>query len=568
MLRELSIKNFAIIESERIFFESGFNVLTGETGAGKSIVIGALSQLLGGKANTSLVRSGDKRAVIEAIFEFPDSFPLWQTLAEMGIERDESNQIILRKEIVLSGRNRSYINDVSVTTNSMTQLLKQILSVHGQHQQQVLLDSRNHLAMLDRYGQLWGMRTDLAEIHLALTRSLQEIAALKEQARERSQRLDLINFQIREIDQANLVEGEEEDLLREQKVLTSAHQLLEVLGRSYEYLSESDEALLTHLAVIGRDLEAIAQIDDLFQPTCAAFNTALYQLQDVAEAVRARRDQIEVDPVRLETVGQRLEEIRRLKRKYGDSIGSILAFRQTIVQERDDTVQFDTKIERLSGEVEKKAAQFCKIGHELSHKRKHAAEDLSTTIVQQLRQLGMESVHFAVQFRETEQDTFSLDLPLIVSAEGFEEAEFLISPNVGEEMKPLAQIASGGEISRIMLGFRTLIADLDQVPTLVFDEVDVGIGGNIARAVGQKIKEISSVRQIICITHLPQIASLADHHLLVSKEVQEGRTFSRIRVLNAQERVGEIARMLDGESFSELSKDHAASLLCIKDEQG
>ncbi|MFC1851100.1 DNA repair protein RecN [candidate division CSSED10-310 bacterium] len=567
MLRELAITNFALIDHTVIEFESGFNVLTGETGAGKSIILGALSLLLGSKASSDIVRSGHDKAKVEAIFEIAAQSPIWQRLRAMGIESDSEGLLILRREISHKGRSRNYINNTSVTVTTMAEALSGLVAIHGQHQHQMLLEPKNHLAMLDRFADLWTERLKLQKVHTAVTAKLQEIATLRKKERELVQKQDLIGFQMREIDQADLRPGEEEELRREEKILSSAHKYMELLQRSYALLYDDDNSICTQLSAVAHDLEEIQQIDGHFVSTTDSFTNSFYQLQEVADFIRSTRDRVEIDPQRLDIVVQRLDEIKKLKRKYGETVTEILAYRQKIQRDFEESYNFEQRISELMKSMTSSGEELRNIARSLSRLRKKAALGFKKEMESELKELGMQSVTFEVIFKKVTEETFPLSLPLAITPEGLEEVEFMISPNVGETLKPLVKIASGGEISRIMLAFRGLIADIDDIQTLVFDEIDVGIGGHIARTVGKKICSIAATRQVLCVTHLPQIASMSPHHLLVLKQIKQGRTYTKIKLLTKDERIAEIARMLDGDTTSELAKDHAAQLLIIENKR-
>lgn len=563
ILRELTIKNFAIIDFVHIDFKSGFTVMTGETGAGKSILIGALSLLLGGKASPKVIRSGVAKAQIEAYFYIPPSHHKWEELGEKGIEAEEGNILIVRREITLKGRSRCYLNDTAVTVSAMSQAVSGLIVIQGQHQQKLLLEPVNHLTMLDRYAGLWEKRREIGLIYNQVADILHKIVSLRKKERARVQQHDMYSFQIREIDQAELIEGEDKNLRREEKIISSSHKFVELLQRSYFSLYENDASINTSLSSVLHDLEELSEIDESLKATVEQCESIMYQLQDIAEDLRYRRDMIDVDPKRLEWVINRLEEINRLKKKYGDTIAEILEYRKKIEKEILEEEFFEQKQKELSKKLNLEGEKLRKAAIWLSQQRRKSAKKMEREMIEELEELGMHSVQFEIHFSEIANSDFEVDLPLPFPVEGLETVEFFISPNIGEEVRPVSQIASGGELSRIMLAFRTMVANLDDIDTIIFDEVDVGIGGQIARVIGQKLKKIANTRQVICITHLAQIASQSPSHLLVTKEERNGRTYSKILRLSEKERVQEIARMLDGETKSPLSKHHASELLAI-----
>lgn len=559
MLRELHIKNFAIIDNVTIEFGKGLNALTGETGAGKSIIINALGLALGERATGDLIRSGAKEAIIEAFFEIPAdtlSQSTRQYLQDTGIEIEDG--LIFKRIISSQGRNRAYINTSMVNVQTLSDISRDVIDIHGQYEHQSLLSPEYQMELLDAYGGLLADREELKAAYEAYTSTRAQIAELLEKEKERSQRLDMLKFQINEIKAADLKIGEEEALTEEARILTSAVRLTELINRAYESLYSSDSSCITMLSGILDDLKEVTSIDSRVKDAASSIEEALPLLEETAYFLRDYKDGLDFSPERLEAVQERLELIRGLKRKYGDDIKAILDFKERAERELESLYHSEERLSGLRSRLEDLKKTLTEKAHLLSKKRKAISKRIESQIVQELSRLSMPDTRFSVKIcHEKGDDTTD---GYRVGPWGIDNIEFLISPNIGEDLRPLSRIASGGELSRIMLALKSILTKEDRTPVLVFDEIDAGIGGVAADAVGQRLKALSTTHQVICITHLPQIASYADVHLKIAKKVEGDRTVVEINRIEKDERTREIARMLSGNT-SDASMRHAREML-------
>jgi len=559
MLRELHIKNLAVIDDLSIEFDKGLNVLTGETGAGKSIIISALSLALGERASNDLIRTGEKEAVIEAFFDIPSDLfggPTLQHLNRMGIGIDEG--IILKRVIPLNGRTRAYINNYLATIQDLSSLGMTLIDIHGQYEHQSLLSPETQLRMLDTYGGLLDDAAVVRDLYERLTSIKRELQALTGEEKERTQRIDLLRYQVREIEGADLKVGEEEELLEEERVLSNALRLTELANKAYDILYLSDSSCITRLKGAISNLREIANIDGTALNALKCLEDALPLLEEASYFLRDYREGIDLSPERLDRVQERLHLIGTLKRKYGDSIQEILKYREDAEAELDRLEHSGQRLEELRTEIERLMHIFTEKAKRLSEKRKETAKRLDRQVTKELSTLSMPDSRFSTLIRHQEgNDTID---GLRATPSGIDQVEFLISPNKGEELRPLSRIASGGELSRIMLALKGILSKGDNIPVLVFDEIDAGIGGMAAGAVARRLKELSADHQVICVTHLPQIASYADCHLRITKTSRGKRTFVRVERVESEERVRELARMLSGD-ISNASLKHARELL-------
>ncbi|MEW6714504.1 MAG: DNA repair protein RecN [Nitrospirota bacterium] len=562
MLRELHIKNLAIIDDASVEFGKGFNVLTGETGAGKSIIINALSLALGERAVGELIRSGEKEMLVEALFDPPPKLPnhsIYESLHDAGIEVEDG--IIMRRLVSSHGRSRAYINGSMVNVQTLSDVSRSIIDVHGQYEHQSLLSQEIQLDMLDEYGGLLPDREEVKSVYEKLNNLKRRISELDIKEKERTQRLDMLKFQINEIDSADLKNGEEESLTEEAKVLGSAVRLTELANHSYDSLYSSESSCIANLSKILGSLKAISEIDSNADGSVKSLEEAIPLLEDAAYFLRDYKDSLNFSPERLDAVHERLEIIKGFKRKYGDSVKAILDFKDEAEKEFNELERSEEMSGSLKDELTGLKGAFTDKASALSKKRAQVAKKIEPLIEAELSKLSMPDTKFSINFsRETGDDTTD---GLKAKQNGIDDIEFLLSPNIGEELKPLSKIASGGELSRIMLALKGILSKGDRIPVLVFDEIDAGIGGIAAEAVGQRLKNLSSSHQVICITHLPQIASYADRHLKIEKKVQGKRTVVEIREIEKEERTEEIARMLSGEA-SGASMKHAREMLKAK----
>ncbi len=559
MLRELHIKNFSIIDELSIEFGDGFNVLTGETGAGKSIIINALSLALGERATTDIIRKGEKEAVIEAFFDLPSkslSPSVGRFLQDSGIDIDDG--LILKRIISAQGKNRAYINSSMINLQTLSDISSSIIDIHGQYEHQSLLSSENQMDLLDAYGGLLAERKKVKEIFLEMNSIKEQIEGLVQKDKERAQRLDILKFQLNEIDAADLSPGEEEELTEEVKVQSSAVHLVELASRAYESLYSAEASCITTFSKILDAMREISEIDASVNEDLKSAEDALPLLEETGYFLRDYKDSHEFRPERLELAQERLEVIKALKRKYGNSIQEILDYREKGLTELEDLEHSEEKLESLNVELGNLKSKLTNKVQQLSKKRKSVAKKIESEVVAQLSELSMPDTRFAIQINREEGDDTTDGFRATYS--GIDNIEFMISPNIGEDLRPLAKTASGGELSRIMLALKVILATGDKIPILIFDEIDAGIGGRTAETVGNKLKGLSLTHQVICITHLPQIASNADEHLRIEKKTAKKRTKVEIARVENSERTEEVARMLSGE-ISEVSLKHARELL-------
>jgi len=559
MLRVLHIKNFSIIDDANIEFGEGFNVLTGETGAGKSIVIGALCLALGERAAAESIRSGEKEAVVAAFFDISPKLlnhATTQFLKDFGISIAEG--LILKRIVSAHGKSRAFVNGSMVNVQTLSDISKNIIDVHGQYEHQSLLSAENQLDLLDAYGGLLYERQEVKNAYDSLVSVRQQISELIQQEKDRARRIDMLRFQIDEINAASLKPDEEGDLAEEVKILGSASRLAELANEAYDSLYSSDSACFISLSHILNSMKEISHVDPRAKDALKSVESALPLLEDTAYFLRDYRDRLDFDPGRLEQVQERIEIIKGLKRKYGNSVQEIIDYRDRALIELEGLHHSEETLEGLREELERLRSNFSERAQKLSKKRKSTAKKIESEVVSQLSELSMPDTRFSILIKQdTGEDTTD---GFRATQKGIDSIEFLISPNVGEALKPLSKIASGGELSRMMLTLKSIIAKGDKIPVLIFDEIDAGIGGRTAETVGQKLKNLSSSHQIICITHLPQIASYADRHLRIEKKIKKERTIVEISKVEKDERTAEIARMLSGE-ISEVSLKHAKEML-------
>ncbi len=559
MLRELHIKNFSIIDDATIEFGSGLNVLTGETGAGKSVIIHALSLALGERAGGDFIRSGEKEAVVEAFFDIaPESLspPALRFLRDNAVDFEDG--LILRRVITAQGRSRAYVNGSMVNLQTLSDISRNIIDVHGQYEHQSLLSPESQLDLLDAYGGHAALREEVGGIFEKLCTLKQRTAELRREDRDRARRLDILRFQIDEIEAAGLTPGEDEQLSEELKILDSAGRLAELANEAYEAVYSSDSSCITTLSKVVKALGEIASIDARAGEALKSVEEALPLLEETGYFLRDYRDSLDFDPQRLGQVHERLELIKKLAGKYGDGIDEILRYKENAVTELEDLRHTGERLETYRAELERLKCSLTEKARLLSEKRKESAGKIEREVVARLSELSMPGTEFSVRMtHEKGEDTTD---GLRASRTGIDNIEFLISPNIGEEPRPLSKTASGGELSRVMLALKVILAKEDKISVLVFDEIDAGIGGMTAETVGRKLKGLASYHQVICITHLPQIAAFADRHLRIQKRVSGDRTTVEISTVEKEERTEEVARMLSG-GISEVSIRHAREIL-------
>jgi len=553
LLVELSIANIAIIESQRLTFGPGFTVLTGETGAGKSIIVDAMSLLLGERASTELIRTGCDIACVEGIFALdpPIRKALQPFLQGHGLTSDE-DVLILRREIRRNGRNICRVNGQAVTLATLQEISSHLVDIHGQGEHLSLMQAQRQIDFLDHYGKLVEERARFAERASELAHVRRELKSLRRDERELARRADLLAYQIAEIRGANLEPNEEQELKEQRDLLSSAEARMELANRIYSLLVEGEvEGYAAVLDVLGEALaasETLVGLDAQLTTQHKTLEDALYQLEDLAREIRNYRDAIEFDPRALEEVEDRLALIHSLKRKYGDSIPEILAFADRAQRELETLTHSEERIKELETRETALLEELGELGCALSQARRRAAQALQQAIERELMDLGMENARFLVhiEWQEAADGIPVKGRRYRFTTTGLDRVAFLIAPNPGEEPKSLARIASGGETSRLMLAMKTALSQVDPVPTLIFDEIDSGIGGRTGTIVGQKLRSLAQDHQVFCVTHLPQIARYAQAHYRISKTVVEGRTISEASLLSPEERIEELAVMLSG----------------------
>ncbi len=548
MLIDLAIKNIAIIDTLQVTFQPGLNILTGETGAGKSIIIDAVNLILGGRASTELIRSGTDEAQVEALFSLAGAPHIAAELAEAGIEADE--ELIVRRTVSRAGRNRVYLNGSLATTAQLATIAPRLINIYGQHESQTLLRLANHQELLDGFGRLTPLATTYTGLHTEYRRLVSELRTREKDGREAARRLDLLTFQCQEIATVAPLADEEEELEQERELLAHAERLLQGTTDAFARLYGDDGALLSRLGEIRRNLADCAGIDPRLAPLDASLAEAALQLEDAALALRDYAAKVEADPCRLQAVDDRLNLLRALKRKYAPTIREILIMKEEMEREREALLQRGEVQEGLELRRDEMMGELLRQGKELSVRRREAAKRLTKEMSAQLQDLAMQNALFIPAFTP-------LDEP---DPSGMDRVEFLFAPNPGEPPRPLARIASGGELSRLMLALKQIHPESD-VPTLIFDEVDTGIGGAVSALVGEKLHRVAESQQVLCITHLPQVAAYADHHFQVRKLIQAGRTTTTVTPLDDAARIEELARMLGGITITETTRQHAREML-------
>ncbi|MFN2341378.1 MAG: DNA repair protein RecN [Halanaerobium sp.] len=559
MLSDLQVKNFALINKVNINFKQGLNILSGETGAGKSIIIGALDLLLGARANTDVIRSGKKAAYISAFFQ-PDELQIINNiLTEAGIEKEE-NGILIAREIRTNGRNRTLINGQLATLKIVKKISRYLIDIHGQHEHQLLLDQSSHLMILDAFiGQeVSPLKSKIKSLYQELAEVRNELSEIEIDDSQRARELDIINFQIEEIEAAALKEGEYEELKEEYETLSHGEEIYKVVTELMTALSGDDyseKGIMDRLAVLKNKFVEIEDYNQQLKELNKKFADIYFGLEEFIFDLSDFESSFAYDEEKISVISDRLDLINTLLRKYGEDVETVLSYLEELYQKRDKLENVEEKITSLTKKENNLKKELLALSQKLSKKRQKYADNLEVKLKEELKDLAMEDVRFKVDFKEKE-----------ISADGTDQIEFLISPNLGEDLKSLSKIASGGELSRIMLSLKTITAALDQVDTLVFDEVDSGVGGKTAAKMASKLAQISNERQIICITHLPQLASAADHHFLIKKEKEENRTFTKIYALDKEKQVKEIARMIGGTKMTDKTLAHAEEMLLLANE--
>lgn len=564
MLCEIHIQNYAVIDNLSVEFGPGLNLLSGETGSGKSILVDALGLALGGRASPEVIRTGQDRALVTAVFSSEGKAPWSKWLDEYGVARSEEGELILRRELQANGKSRMLVNDQPVTLGAAKALARGLVEMHGQNEHVVLFAREAQLGLLDQFAgveaELEGVRT----LHARRRELEQELESLSHNEQERLRTIDLLSFQVRELEQARLQPGEDVRLAEERRILSNLEKIRAAAASAFAELYEDEGAAVSRLAAAARQLEELRRYDAAIEPQLEPLGAARAALEDIAAFLRDYVGNLEANPQRLEEIEDRLALIDRLKRKYGDTVEAILAYAVETRQRLASLEHADERREVVRKELEKASDEYRKAAEALSEKRREAARRLVKLVREELAQLGMEKTRLEVNFASTPEGHGG--------PTGIDEIEVRISPNPGEELRAMEKIASGGEISRLMLALKTVVGQArvnrsvrgsrGGAPTFIFDEVDTGIGGRVAESVGQRLKRLARDAQVLCVTHLAQIASFADHHFYVEKSARGGRTVTTVRPLEGEkERAEELARMLSGSQITDAALKHAATML-------
>ncbi len=555
MLTELSIRNFAIIDEMKVSFGDGLNVITGETGAGKSIIIGAVSLLLGERASADMIRSFEESATVEALFDIGEKDALKKKIREMGFH--VGKELILKRIVTRTGKNRVYIDGQLATLGMLSAISESLINICGQHEHQVILNADNHIDILDEFGDLVPLRQEYAEMYgqyLSLKEKIRELLSVK---RTRGEKDDLLRFQLKDIDDAGIRPGEDATLLEEKKVLNNVQKLVDYATGAHDVLYGREGSVLGEFRGAIANIREIKKIDSGLRLSDGDLDNIYYQLEETALTLRDYMKNLSYDPARLDVIDDRLEVVGRLKRKYGRSLEEVLEKRVQIEEELKAISSVDDEIERMSKDLEALSPRLLEKAHGLSEKRRETAAVLKKAIEGEIHSLRMENAAFEVTFKAPDDHQGAAPF----NPRGIDEVEFFLATNVGESLKPLNRIASGGELSRIMLAVKNILAKTGSVGTIIFDEVDSGIGGATAEDVGKKLKGVAKNHQILCITHLPQIACFGDTHYRVVKAISGERTIASVDVLSDKDRLDEITRMLGGTELTKKTREHAREMI-------
>jgi DNA repair protein RecN (Recombination protein N) len=560
MLKELYIKNYALIDEMRIKFGPGLNIITGETGAGKSIILGALGLLLGDKTKTDVIRKGASMTIVEGIFD--DNFNFDHIFKEQ-VNNHESG-LLLRREIYDSGRSRSFANDSPISLSSLSQIGDLLIDLHGQHAHQTILKIDRHINYLDNFGVDIELRIQVKELYKKYRSLSEELNNLKNKEELLKEKKELLQFQVQEISRINPLDGEEENLEKEEHLLRNSEKFFKAAEQLDTLLYAGEASAVEKLSASENILVMLSSLDSSFEKILKDCESARIIAEEIINNVQGFISKIEFNPQKLEEIRERLGIFSHLKKKYGPSMENVIEFWKQTEQELENIETMHDDIDRINNSLEEIKKELSLLCGRLSDKREETSKRLEKSIIDAINELGLEKAVFIINLKKIESADGPIQLDnkhFKISQNGIDSAEFLISLNPGEDPKQLSKVVSGGEVSRIMLALKTVLADADEVPVLVFDEIDTGISGRIARVVGRNLKEVSNKHQVICITHLPQIASMADFHFSVEKKLQENRTQTIIRNLSKEEQISEIAKLLGGEHITESTIQNARELL-------
>ena len=571
MLKTLLIKNYALIEEIEVEFESGLNIITGETGAGKSILIDALSLVLGERASSDVIRRGADKAVVEAVFGVSGNRRVKNFIQTQEVE--VGDELILRREISAKGHNRCFVNDTPVNLSAMQALGDLLVDLHGQHDHQSLLRSETHIDLLDDFGGLAGLREEFAASFDGLTALFLEMEELQSKERGLRERKDLYEFQIQEIDALDPQRGEEVTLETELRILENSEKLYEATSHLHQLLYEGEQAVYDQMVLARNQLEDLSRIDKAFEEIKNECASAVAIISEAAKFIQSYNSKIEFNPERLEQIRERLGKLALLKKKYGGSVDAVIGHREKIGQEFALAENFEGEIGKLKERIEAERKVCSSAAQRLSTKRREHISKINNSVAAELAKLGISNARFDVRIENKVlgKSNGSVQPQRVyvklgreyyeATPKGIDSVEFHISTNLGEELKPLVKVASGGEISRVMLTLKTILAKSERLPLLIFDEIDVGVSGRIAVAVGKSLKSLSQFHQVVAITHLPQIAGLADTHFVVEKTEREKRTRTRLRKLELEERVEEVAKLMSGTQVTDAGLRGARELM-------
>lgn len=551
MLVELNIKNFALIQELSVEFGAGFNILSGETGAGKSILIDTIDYVLGGKFSKDQIRYGEDKTMVEAVFSIEND-EIYEVLDDLSIEKDD--MLIIRRETTLNGKSIIKVNNRSIVLSQLKKIREKLLDIHGQHQNQNLLNKGTHILYVDEFyhDKIKDLLNEYEELRRTYIENSEKINELKGNE-DREKLADYIKFQIEDIEKANLKVNEEEDLKEEFNMLANSEKISNSLVRAYGYLNSSNEgiSILEGLSKVISELSLVENHSDVIREKKVQIEEAFYNLEDVTREIRDIGSEITYDEDRLAEINERIYSISLYKKKYGNSIKEILDNLKNLKEKYNELINSEEIINKLKEEQQKIESKMKIIGKKLHDLRVEASEILEIKIKEELSYIGLEKAIIKIDVVLTEN----------MNSRGYDEVQFLVSANPGEPLKPLEKVLSGGELSRIMLALKCVFVDKDKIPTLIFDEIDTGISGTIGKRVGEKMYEVSIKHQVLCITHLPQIAALSDSHYFVSKEVLNGKTFTGIRMLNKDEKIKEIAKMVGGDEISDVTIENASEMV-------
>ncbi len=563
MLKELFIKNFAIIDDLNISFSNGLTILSGETGAGKSIIINAVNLLLGARASTKLIRTGAKTAELEALFHFRPDSTMNNTLKKHGY--DASEELLIKRTISSNDRHRIHINGRPATMQLLNLITENLASISGQHAHQGLLQEERQLMILDQFGGLIPLRKRVYKCFHEILPMIVSLDKLNDLKNRQADHIELLKFQQKEISEASISIGEDQNLEQEKNRLKNAETLYQIVYNSIEELYSSQGAIVERVMELKKNLETAGQIDSRLSGTSMHLSEAIFLLEDSVEELRHYLKTIQFDEERLGKVEERMDTLQKLKRKYGGTLKSVSAYLQSIERELSDVENISEKIKQTTAGLEEQYKKLSRLVLDLTSKRKETSKKFTQIVENELATLKMDQTKFQVSFQKIPKDNHTSPYLTVngvtISESGIDRTTFMIAPNIGENLKPLSSIASGGELSRVVLALKAILAQAESVETVIFDEVDAGIGGSVAEVVGKKLSSLARYHQIICITHLPQIAKFGDHHYRISKHVIKGRTKTTINPLNKKERIKEIARMLGGVKITQATLDHANELL-------